>query len=99
MSAPLPAGPTPGQSAPGTAPRESVRDANLRAFINRIERLEEEKAGLSEGIREVYAEAKGSGFETKVMRMIVQLRKMAPHQRDEQDHLLELYRKACDVGK
>ncbi|MGH6891468.1 MAG: DUF2312 domain-containing protein [Dongiaceae bacterium] len=79
--------------------RETSADSRLRAFVNRIERLEEEKAGLSEDIREVYAEAKGNGFETKIMRMIVQLRKMEPHQRDGQDHLLELYRKACGVGK
>ncbi len=69
----------------------------LRSFLERIERLEEEKAGLTADIREVYAEAKGSGFDTKVMRQIVRLRKMDSADRQEQEALLDLYRRAIGL--
>jgi uncharacterized protein (UPF0335 family) len=69
----------------------------LRSFIERIERLEEEKAGLTADIREVYAEAKGSGFDSKVMRQIVRLRKMDSSDRQEQEALLEVYRRAIGL--
>ena len=85
--------------APSPSPRELEKDARLRRFILRVERLEEERAALLEDIRQVYAEAKGTGYETKYMRMIVRLRKMEPDQRDEQDHLVDLYRKACGIGR
>ena len=65
---------------------------HLKSFIERIERLEEEKAALTADIREVYAEAKGSGFDTKIMRKIISLRKMEVEQRREQEELLELYK-------
>jgi uncharacterized protein (UPF0335 family) len=69
----------------------------LRSFLERIERLEEEKAGLTADIREVYAEAKGNGFDTKVMRQIVRLRKMDDASRQEQEALLEVYRRAIGL--
>jgi uncharacterized protein (UPF0335 family) len=69
----------------------------LRSFLERIERLEEEKAGLTADIREVYAEAKGSGFDTKVMRQIVRLRKMDDASRQEQEALLDVYRRAIGL--
>jgi uncharacterized protein (UPF0335 family) len=69
----------------------------LRSFIERIERLEEEKAGLTADIREVYAEAKGSGFDSKVMRQIVRLRKMDSADRQEQEALLDVYRRAIGL--
>ena len=69
----------------------------LRSFLERIERLEEEKAGLTADIREVYAEAMGSGFDTKVMRQIVRLRKMDSADRQEQEALLEVYRRAIGL--
>jgi uncharacterized protein (UPF0335 family) len=69
----------------------------LRSFLERVERLEEEKAGLTADIREVYAEAKGSGFDTKVMRQIVRLRKMDSADRQEQEALLEVYRRAIGL--
>lgn len=69
----------------------SIASAELRAFIERIERLEEEKAGLQADIREVYAEAKGRGYENKIMRMVIRLRKMEDHDRMEQDALLATY--------
>lgn len=69
----------------------------LRSFIERIERLEEEKAALAADIREVYAEAKGTGFDTKIMRQIVRLRKMDAASRQEQDELLDLYKRAIGL--
>jgi uncharacterized protein (UPF0335 family) len=70
----------------------------LRAFIERIERLEEEKAALSADIREVYAEAKGDGFDVKTMRQVVRLRKLDSAERQEQQALLDLYKAALGLG-
>ncbi len=70
----------------------------LRSFIERIERLEEEKAALAADIREVYAEAKGDGFDAKTMRQIVRLRKLDSADRAEQDALLDLYKAALGLG-
>ncbi len=70
---------------------------HLRAFIERIERLEEEKASLMADIREVYAEAKGTGFDPKIMRQVVRIRKMEPDQRQEQDYLLDTYLSALGM--
>jgi uncharacterized protein (UPF0335 family) len=69
----------------------------LRSFVERIERLEEERAALGADIREVFAEAKGTGFDTKVMRQVIKLRKMEASDRQEQDHLLELYKRALGL--
>ncbi|MBB4268129.1 DUF2312 domain-containing protein [Roseospira visakhapatnamensis] len=69
----------------------------LRSFIERIERLEEEKENLSNDIRDVYAEAKSTGFDTKIMRQLVRLRKMDRDDLAEQDEILELYRRAVNV--
>lgn len=68
----------------------TTRD-QLRAFVERIERLEEEKAALAGDIREVYAEAKAMGFDTKTLRKIVGLRKQDAHERQEQEALLATY--------
>lgn len=68
-----------------------IAGERLRSFIERVERLEEEKSALAEDIREVYAEAKGVGFDAKTMRKIVKLRKMDAEKRREEDELLELY--------
>lgn len=70
----------------------------LRNFIERVERLEEEKAALVSDIREVYAEAKGQGFDTKIMRMVVRLRKLDAAVREEQLALLDLYLRALESG-
>jgi uncharacterized protein (UPF0335 family) len=70
----------------------------LRSFIERIERLEEEKAALAADIREVYAEAKGDGFDVKTMRQIVRLRKLDSSDRAEQEALLDLYKAALGLG-
>ena len=69
----------------------------LRSLIERIERLEGEKAALAGDIREVYAEAKGSGFDTKIMRQIVRLRKMDKADLQEQETLLDLYKRALGL--
>ena len=68
-----------------------VAGERLRSFVQRIERLEEDKAGIALDIRDVYAEAKGEGFEIKVLRKIIALRKKDPRQRREEDELLEIY--------
>ena len=70
----------------------------LRLFIERIERLEEEKKAMADDIRDVYAEAKSSGYDAKTMRAIVRLRKMESHTRQEMDALLETYRAALGLG-
>ncbi len=69
----------------------------LRSLIERIERLEEEKKALSGDIRDVFAEAKSAGFDVKIMRSILKLRKMNAADRDEQEFLLDTYRKALDL--
>ena len=71
--------------------------AQLRSFVERIEKLEAEKSELGADIREVYAEAKGNGFDTKIMRQVIKLRKMEEPDRREQDELLDLYRRALEV--
>lgn len=69
----------------------------LRALIERIERLEEEKSSINQDIREIFAEAKSAGFDTKIMKAVIRLRKMNAADRDEQEFLLETYRKALDI--
>ena len=69
----------------------------LRLLIERVERLEEEKKDIADDIRDVYAEAKAQGYDTKVMRAIVRLRKMEKHDRQEMDELLDTYRAAVGV--
>lgn len=69
----------------------------LLSLIERIERLESEKDAISSDIRDVYAEAKSAGFDTKIMREIIKLRKMNTADRDEKEFLLETYRKALDI--
>ena len=68
-----------------------VSSAQLRSFIDRIERLEEEKAAVSEQIREVFAEAKGTGFDIKTIRQVLKIRKLETQERVEQEELLDLY--------
>ena len=69
----------------------------LRSLIERIERLEEEKAALTSDIREVYAEAKGTGFDTKIMRQVVRLRKLDKADRQEAEAVLDLYLSALGM--
>lgn len=69
----------------------------LRSFVERIERLEEEKTGIAADIRDVYSEAKAVGFDIKVLRQIVRLRKMDQDNRREQEELLDLYKQALGM--
>ena len=69
----------------------------LKSFIERIERLEEEKGAIAGDIKEVYSEAKSAGFETKIMRQIVRLRKMDVQERTEQEQLLDVYKQAVGL--
>jgi uncharacterized protein (UPF0335 family) len=69
----------------------------LKSFIERIERLEEEKRALAEDIKEVYAEARGSGFEPKIMRQIVRLRRRDQDDVTEEESLIELYKRAIGM--
>jgi len=66
-------------------------NAQLKAFVERIERLEEEKTTIAEDIKEVYAEAKGTGFDTKILRQVIRLRAQDSAERQEQEALLDLY--------
>jgi uncharacterized protein (UPF0335 family) len=86
-------------SAPSSLPSSvgGVSGERLIQLIERVERLEEEKAGLADDIRDVYAEAKSAGYETKIMRQIVKLRKMDRQKRQEQEELLELYKSAIGL--
>jgi uncharacterized protein (UPF0335 family) len=70
---------------------DSVAQDQLRAFVERIERMEEEKAAIAADIREIYAEAKGNGFDTKVLRQVVKIRKQDHSERMEQEAILDLY--------
>lgn len=69
----------------------NVAADQLRQFIERVERLEEEKKGISEDINDVYLEAKANGYDGKIMRQIVRLRKMQPHERQEMEAILQTY--------
>jgi len=70
----------------------------LKSLIERIERLEEEKGALGADIREVYSEAKGHGFDTKIMRQVVRLRRLESSERQEQEAVLDLYLAALGMG-
>jgi len=74
-----------------------IAGERLRSFIERIERLEEEKRTLADDIKEVYAEAKGSGFDTKIMRQIIRIRRMDKDDVDEQETLLDIYKRALGM--
>lgn len=76
----------------------SVAGARLRALIERIERMEEEKKAVADDIKEIYVEAKGSGFDTKVMRILIRRRKQDAAERAEQDALVHLYSTALGMA-
>lgn len=69
----------------------------LRSYIERIERLEEDKATIVEDIRDIFAEAKGNGFDPKVMRKVLKLRKMRPDDVSEEEHMLDIYKRALGM--
>jgi uncharacterized protein (UPF0335 family) len=75
-----------------------VAGQRLKSLIERIERLEDEKKGLADDVKDVYAEAKGVGFDAPTIRRIVKLRKMEPDKIREQDELLDLYKSAIGMA-
>lgn len=77
---------------------EAVSNDQLRLFIERVERLEEEKKGIADDIRDVYSESKSNGYDVKIMRQIVRLRKMETHDRQEMETLLDLYKAAVGLN-
>ncbi|MDE2404796.1 MAG: DUF2312 domain-containing protein [Sphingomonadales bacterium] len=72
-------------------------DDRLRLLIERVERLEEEKKGIGDDIKDVYAEAKATGYDAKIMRQIVRLRKMKPDDRREMEAILDVYKNALGI--
>jgi uncharacterized protein (UPF0335 family) len=79
------------------AGHNSIDSPQLRAFIERIERLEEEKRAIADDIKDVYAEAKGTGFDAKIMRKIVSLRRQDSHKRKEEEEILDVYMSALGM--
>ena len=75
-----------------------IAGEQLRTFIERIERLEEEKKDVQDQIKEVFSEAKGSGFDTRIMRQLLRLRKLRDVDRTEQEELLEIYKSAIGMS-
>jgi uncharacterized protein (UPF0335 family) len=81
-----------------TSEAQTIAVGQLRAFIERIERLEEEKRTIGEDIKEVYAGANGSGFDKKIVREIVRLRRKEDHERQEEEAMLQLYMDALGMS-
>lgn len=75
----------------------TVSDEQLRLFVERIERLEDERKGVGDDIRDTYNEAKSQGYDTKMMRKAIKLRKMSPHDRAEMDAVLAVYCNALGI--
>jgi uncharacterized protein (UPF0335 family) len=90
---------------PATATSETLNEApatrfakdQLKAIIERVERLEEEKKAIADDIRDVYAEAKGNGYDVKALRTVVRLRKQDKQEREEQEAILETYLQALGM--
>lgn len=80
-----------GEAADEKTPKNGNADDRLRLLIERVERLEEEKRGIADDIKDVYAEAKAVGYDTKAMRQIIRLRKMKPDDRRQQQMILDTY--------
>ena len=74
-----------------------IAQGQLRSIVERIERLEEEKATIAGDIKEVYAEAKANGFDVKILRKVVRLRKVESHEREEEEALIDLYMHALGM--
>ncbi|MBT3992382.1 MAG: DUF2312 domain-containing protein [Rhodospirillaceae bacterium] len=74
-----------------------IASERLRTIIERVERLEEEKAALAEDIKEIFSEAKAAGFDVKILRQVIRLRKLDSSDRQEQEAILDLYKRALDM--
>lgn len=81
-------------SGPGHNSDKGIAAERLKSFVERIERLEEEKKNLGTDMKEVYSEAKGGGFDTKILRQVIRIRKMDRQDRQEQEAILMLYLEA-----
>ena len=86
-----------GHNSGETQDTGGVSGQRLKAYIERIERLEEEKAGLADDVKDIYAEAKGVGFDVKTIRKVIRLRKIDVEKRREEEELLELYKSAIGL--
>ena len=86
-----------GHNSGKTQDTGGVSGQRLKAYIERIERLEEEKKGLGIDVKDIYAEAKSAGFDVKTMRAVVKIRKMDNEKRREQEELLSLYKSAIGI--
>lgn len=75
-----------------------ISGKRLKSFIERVERLEEEKSAIAEDIKEVYGEAKATGFDTKIIRRLIKERKMDAEKRNEEDEVLRLYKAAIGMA-
>lgn len=75
-----------------------VASDQLRTIIERVERLEEDKKAIADDIKDVYAEAKANGFDTKILRKVVSIRKKQPHEREEEEAVLDLYMHALGMA-
>ncbi|MFZ4540320.1 MAG: DUF2312 domain-containing protein [Rickettsiales bacterium] len=76
-----------------------VETPKLKSYIERIERLEEDKAGIASDIRDVFAESKSNGFDVKAMRQVLKLRKMKANERTEAEYMLDLYKRALGMDE
>lgn len=76
-----------------------VEVPKLRSYIERVERLEEDKAGVASDIKDVFAEAKSNGFDVKAMRQVLKLRKMKANERTEAEYMLDLYKRALGMDE
>jgi len=85
------------EKEPAQAANTKFAKDQLKAFVERIERLEEEKKTISDDIRDVYAESKGNGFDVKALRAVIRLRKQEPTERNEQQLILETYMNALGM--
>jgi len=77
---------------------ETVTAAELRSFVERVERLEEERSGILEDINDVYSEAKGRGYDVKALKSLVRLRKKDPNERQEEEAILDTYKSALGIA-
>jgi len=80
------------------ADAQGIAADRLKQIVEKVERLEEEKREVAEQIKEVFAEAKAEGFDVKTLRQVLRLRRMKPHDRSEQEQLLELYKAALGMA-
>lgn len=77
---------------------QGIAAAQLRSIIERIERLEEEKKAIADDVKDIYSEAKGNGYDTKIIRQVIRLRKQDPNERQEQEAILDLYKQALGIA-